>query len=118
MQSARAVDWLGGTRIVIHSGSCSKMSREEALSLAKDTLKRAREALVSEGLDHIRCCPETMGKINQLGDLNEVMELCLVDESFLPCIDFGHLNARTLGNSKTKEDYDNILKTIKNKIGS
>ncbi len=118
LQSARAVDWLGGTRIVIHSGSCSKMSREEALSLAKDTLKRAREALVSEGLDHIRCCPETMGKINQLGDLNEVMELCLVDESFLPCIDFGHLNARTLGNSKTKEDYDNILKTIKNKLGS
>lgn len=117
LQSARAVDWLGGTRIVIHSGSCSKITREEALSLAKDTLKRAREALISEGLSHIRCCPETMGKINQLGDLDEVMELCLVDESFIPCIDFGHLNARTLGNSKTKDDYEFILKTIKNKLG-
>ena len=117
IQSARAVDWLGGTRIVIHSGSCSKITREEALSLAKDTLKRAREALVSEGFSHIRCCPETMGKVNQLGDLNEVMELCLVDESFLPCIDFGHLNARTFGNSKTKQDYEFILKTIENKLG-
>lgn len=117
LQSARAVDWLGGTRIVIHSGSCSKMSREEALSLAKDTLKRARKALVSEGLSHIRCCPETMGKVNQLGDLNEVMELCLVDESFIPCIDFGHLNARTFGNSNTKQDYEFILKTIENKLG-
>ena len=117
LQSARAADWLGGTRIVIHSGSCSKMTREEALSLAKDTLKRAREALVSEGLSHIRCCPETMGKINQLGDLNEVMELCLVDESFIPCIDFGHLNARTFGNSKTREDYEFIFKTIENRLG-
>ena len=117
LQSARAVDWLGGTRIVIHSGSCSKISREEALYFARDTLKRAREALVSEGLSHIRCCSETMGKVNQLGDLNEVMELCLVDESFIPCIDFGHLNARTFGNSKTKQDYELILKTIENKLG-
>lgn len=117
LQSARAVNLLGGTRIVIHSGSCSKISREEALSLALSTMKKAREALVSEGLGHIRCCPETMGKINQLGTLDEVMELCLVDESFLPCIDFGHLNARTFGASNSAEAYEHILDTIKNKLG-
>ncbi len=117
LQSARAVDWLGGTRIVIHSGSCSKISREEALAFAKETLSEARKALVAEGLEHIRCCPETMGKINQLGDLNEVMELCSLDESFLPCIDFGHLNARTFGASNSYDAYKNILDTIENKLG-
>lgn len=118
LASAKAVKAMGGDRIVIHSGSCSKMTREEALSLAKDTMKKAREALVSEGLENIRCCPETMGKINQLGDLDEVLEICTVDESFLPCIDFGHLNARTFGSIKTKEDYAAILDKIGNKLGS
>lgn len=117
LQSARLVDWLGGDRIVIHSGSCSKMTRQEALSLAKETMKRAREALVSEGLGHIHCCPETMGKINQLGDLNEVVELCSIDDSFLPCIDFGHLNARTFGGIKGSDDYKAIFDLIENKLG-
>lgn len=118
LESARAVNAMGGDRIVIHSGSCSKMTREEALALAIATMKKAKAALDAEGLGHIHCCPETMGKINQLGDLHEVMELCKIDDSFIPCIDFGHLNARTFGAIKTKEDYENILDTIENELGS
>lgn len=118
LQSAAAVNAMGGDRIVIHSGSCSKMTREEALELAKDTMKKARAALIAEGLGHIHCCPETMGKINQLGDLHEVMELCKIDESFIPCIDFGHLNARTFGEIKGKAEYAAILDTIENELGS
>ncbi|MGN1416424.1 MAG: TIM barrel protein [Oscillospiraceae bacterium] len=117
LASAKAVDYMGGDRIVIHSGSCSKMTREEALALAKETMKKARQALIDNGLEHIHCCPETMGKINQLGDLNEVLELCSVDESFIPTIDFGHLNARTLGSIKTKSDYAAILDEIENRLG-
>lgn len=117
MQSAQLADYLGAERIVIHSGSCSKMTRGQALELAKDTLIRARKATVEAGLGHIIFCPETMGKINQLGNLEEVVELCKCDESFLPCIDFGHLNARTLGSIKTIDDYKKILDTIENGIG-
>ena len=36
-----------------------------------------------------------MGKVNQLGTLEGVLELCLIDERLIPCIDFGHLSART-----------------------
>ena len=118
LASAKAVNAMGGDRIVIHSGSCSKMTREEALELAKNTMRLAREELVAQGLENIRCCPETMGKINQLGDLHEVMELCKIDESFIPCIDFGHLNARTFGSIKDKSDYEKILDTIENELGS
>ena len=118
LASAKAVNAMGGDRIVIHSGSCSKMTREEALELAKNTMKLARKELAAQGLENIRCCPETMGKINQLGDLHEVMELCKIDESFIPCIDFGHLNARTFGSIKDKSDYEKILDTIENELGS
>lgn len=117
LQSARAVRLLGGDRIVVHSGSCSKISRQEALTLAKEAMSWAIEALDSEGLSEIRICPETMGKINQLGTLDEVMELCSLDERMLPCIDFGHLNARTFGGLKTFNDFKNVFDTIENSLG-
>lgn len=118
LQSAKAADAMGASRIIVHSGSCGKLSRSDALGLAVNTLRRAKEKLNEENLSHIAICPETMGKINQLGNLYEVMELCLVDESFIPCIDFGHLNARTCGGIKSETDYKNILDTIENKLGS
>ena len=91
---------------------------EKALELAKDTMKIAVDALDSEGLSNIHICPETMGKVNQLGTLDEVLELCLIDERLIPCIDFGHLNARDLGILKTIADFENIFIAIKNKLGS
>ena len=117
LASARAVNAMGGDRIVVHTGSCGKISREQALELAIDTMKISLDALKSEGLSHIHICPETMGKVNQLGTLREVMELCKVDDSLIPCIDFGHLNARDLGVINSKEDYDAILNEIKNSLG-
>ena len=117
LASARAVNAMGGNRIVVHTGSCGKISREEALCLATDTMKLALSALDNEGLGHIHICPETMGKVNQLGTLDEVMSLCQIDERLIPCIDFGHLNARDLGVIKSYDDYEAILNTIENKLG-
>ena len=118
LASARAVNAMGGERIVVHTGSCGKITREHALELAVETMKKAIEALDSEGLSNIRICPETMGKINQLGTLDEVLTLCEIDERLLPCIDFGHLNARTMGGMQTKEDFHNVLNSIENRLGS
>ena len=118
LASARAVNAMGGDRIIVHTGSCAKISREEALSLAKDTMKLALDALDNEHLGHIHICPETMGKINQLGTLDEVIELCTLDERLLPCIDFGHLNARDLGSLKTKDDFGVIFDAIENRLGN
>ncbi|MBQ5765016.1 MAG: TIM barrel protein [Clostridia bacterium] len=117
LQSARAVNTMGGSRIVVHTGSCSKISREQALDLAKDTMKLAIAALDAEGLSNVRICPETMGKINQLGTLEEVIELCKLDERLLPCIDFGHLNARTMGLVNSGEAFLDILNKIGNELG-
>lgn len=117
LASAKAVKAMGGNRIVVHTGSCGKISREEALILAKDTMKKSLDALDNEGLGDIHICPETMGKVNQLGTLDEVIELCKLDERLIPCIDFGHLNARDLGFFKTKDDYKIVYEKIENNLG-
>ncbi|MBU5420151.1 TIM barrel protein [Acetanaerobacterium sp. MSJ-12] len=117
LQSVRAAAGMGADRVVVHSGSCSKISREEALALAGDTLQRALAAMDEEGLGHVHLCPETMGKINQLGTLDEVLSLCCLDERLIPCIDFGHLNARTLGGVAQKSDYEAILLAVGERLG-
>ncbi len=117
LQSANLAKLSGANRIVIHTGSCSKISREEALELAKDTFKKAIKAMDENGYGNISMCPETMGKINQLGTLDEVLELCSLDERMLPAIDFGHINAREQGSLKTEKDFENIVLAVKNKLG-
>ncbi len=117
LQCAKAAKAMNANRIVVHSGSCGKMSREEALALACDTVKKAQRALDENGYADISMCPETMGKINQLGNVDEVIELCKIDERIIPTIDFGHLNARTLGGIKEIEDYKAILDRFENELG-
>lgn len=116
MEAMRAADRLNAKKVVVHSGSCAKMTRAEALYLAKDTVTKALAEMKNENIRAI-FCPETMGKINQLGTLSEVLELCTLDDSMLPCVDFGHLNARTLGGIKTIDDYAKMLDEIEDKLG-
>lgn len=118
VDSAKAARLMGADRVVVHSGSCGKLTRSDALELAKDTITRALLTLDEMGLSDITICPETMGKINQLGNLEEVLELCKLDERLIPCIDFGHLNARTLGGIKGATDYEAILDSIENELGN
>ena len=50
LQSAAVCKALGGQRVIFHSGSCGRQSREAALEKALDTLRRAQndlEALVA-----------------------------------------------------------------------
>lgn len=117
LSSARAANAMGADRIIVHTGSCGKISREKALELAKDTMRLSIDALDSENLSHIHICPETMGKVNQLGTLDEVLSLCELDERLIPCIDFGHLNARDLGLFKTFADYETVFSAIGNRLG-
>ena len=93
LQSAEVCRALGGKRIIFHSGSCGKQSREAALEKALDTMRRAVEAL------------------------DEVLALCGVDKRITPCIDFGHLNARTLGGIQSRADYAAILDRMDEVLG-
>ncbi len=118
LQTLKAADCMGADRIVVHSGSCGRITRLEALKLASDTLTRAVKAADAAGLGHIRICPETMGKVNQLGNVEEVIKLCLLDERMIPTLDFGHINAQSIGRYNTKESIASILDLLKDKLGA
>ena len=116
-QSLRAAELLRAEIIVVHTGSAAKISREEAMNLSADTLWRVLEEVPDNG---VRIGLETMGKLNQLGTLSEVLELCHISPRFAPVVDFGHLNARACGGEgsfRTKEDYMRVFAEIACSLG-
>ena len=114
-KSLWAAELLGADTIVIHSGSAAKISREEAMALSKDTLEKVAEAV---GETPIRLGIETMGKINQLGTLSEVIEQCKVASIYAPVVDFGHLNARNVGGAFPNVDsYRRVFYEIAVSLG-
>ncbi len=114
-RSLRAAELLCADTIVIHAGSAAKISREEAMALASDTLLKNLDV---NGDTDIRMGIETMGKINQLGTLEEVIELCKLSPKYHPVVDFGHLNARHLGSHFPDCDsYRKVFDKIANGLG-
>ena len=113
----QVADWMGARRVVIHSGALMKRSRAQALETAKKSLTEVISACDDQGFSHITLCPETMGKINQLGDLDEVLELCTLDRRLVPCIDFGHLYARSLGADNGAEAFSRMLDRVAEVLG-
>ena len=108
---------MGATRVVIHSGALMKRTRQEALDIALKSLKHVISVCDDMGFGNIALCPETMGKINQLGDLDEVLELCTLDERLVPCVDFGHLYARSLGADDGAQAMEGILDRMEQMLG-
>lgn len=114
-KSLWAAKLLFADTIVIHCGSAAKISREEAMRLSADTLYRMLERL---GDTDISFGIETMGKQNQLGTLDEVIELCRADKRLSPVVDFGHLNARDCGGVfVTADDYRRVFDKIGDALG-
>lgn len=116
-ESSVAAGYLNAKRIIFHPGSCAKIDRNVAFHNVCDNLKKILTELRNEGYDDFIYCAETMGKLNQIADLDEVGILSQLDERIYPAIDFGHLNARTLGGLRNKNDYETVLKTLRNSAG-
>ena len=114
--SLDAAKLLGAETIVVHTGSAAKITRDEAMRLAGDTLVKTLASVDTYG---IKIGLETMGKVNQLGTLDEVLELCRIDSAFVPVVDFGHLNARDLGGVfVTADDYLRVFDKIDRALGA
>lgn len=114
-RSLQAAEWLGADTIVVHCGSAAKISRDEAMALASDTLLKTIEAV---GDTPIHIGLETMGKINQLGTLDEMIALCALDAHFYPVVDFGHMNARERGGFFPDVDsYRRVFDTVAAGLG-
>ena len=117
LQSAEKVKLMQGKRVVFHPASQGKMKRDAAVDLAETRLKILRDKIYDAGYSDIIFCPETMGKIGQIGTVEEVTKFCKIDKIYVPAIDFGHINARECGTLKTEKDYLDRLQYMIDELG-
>ena len=109
---------MGAKRVVFHPGSMGRMKRQDAFERVSAALRDIIAALDDAALlDGIALCPETMGRVKQIGDLDEVIALCRIDERLVPAVDFGHLHARDKGAINTADDYAKILDALADGLG-
>lgn len=117
LDTAKMIKLMGGKRVVFHPAAQGKASREEAVALTEERLKILRDYLYLNDLQDLMICPETMGKLAQIGTVEEIVRFCKIDKVFTPCVDFGHINAREQGSLKTVEDYKSRLEYMIAELG-
>lgn len=117
LASCQAATWLGADRIVVHTGGVGKQSRTKAFENTKENVRDILNAVEQAGYT-TTICLETMGKQSVIGSAEEIFELVTLDDRLLPCIDFGHLNARTCGKCSTEEEFTQVLNLMENTIGT
>jgi deoxyribonuclease-4 len=99
---AKVAEWLGGATVVFHPGyygkdrsGSYKVIREGLHEIVKEAKKNYPKAIIA---------PETMGKINVFGSIEEVSSL-VTDTRSSCCIDFAHILARD-----KHVDYEKVKK--------
>lgn len=117
LDSCRAAHDMGADRIVVHTGGVGKRSREQAMANSRDNVRVVLAAKDAAGYDDVTICLETMGKINVIGTAEEIAELVALDDRLLPCIDFGHLNARTHGGMRDRDAVRALFDLLERTIG-
>lgn len=117
LESARRAHGLNADRVVVHVGAPMKLERSEAMKNCREGLRTARKMLDDNGLSAIYLCPETMGKKGQIGDLEETLLLCQMEERFIPCLDFAHIHALGQGRLNNTEDFAKVLDIAESMLG-
>lgn len=117
LDTATVLKKMGGRRVVFHPATQGKDDRETAVSRTEEKLKILRDLIYENGFDDMIFCPETMGKLAQIGTVEEITRFCKIDPIYVPCIDFGHINAREQGSLKTIDDYKSRLSYMIDELG-
>ena len=117
LDTAKMLKLMGGKRVVFHPAAQGKASREEAVALTEDRLKILRDYIYLNNMQDMMFCPETMGKLAQIGTVEEIVRFCKVDPIYTPCVDFGHINAREQGSLVTVDDYKSRLEYMIAELG-
>ena len=117
LDTAKILKEMGGKRVVFHPAAQGKVNRWEAVEKTKERLQVLRDMIYAEGLADMMFCPETMGKLAQIGTVEEVVEFCKIDPIYTPCVDFGHINAREQGSLNSVDDFKARLQYMIDELG-
>lgn len=117
VETARVASELGAYSITYHAAYYMGKSKEEVYEQVKAKTKEITAILEKEKVK-IWIRPETTGKGTQWGDFEEIIKLSKEFEQVLPCIDFSHIHARTVGKYNTYDEFSYILERIGKELGT
>ncbi len=106
----------GAWSITFHAAFYLKDER----SIVYDRVKEQLKIIVSELQDsgnEIWVRPETTGKESQFGNLKELLQMSEELDNVMPCVDFAHLHARSVGKYNTTAEYREVLEMIEKSLG-
>ena len=115
---ATAAEWIGAHVVVFHPGVYGRMPHERALNMCVEALREVVDRVESLGIRNVKIGPETMGRIYQLGSLEEVLTLCETVERTQLVIDWSHLHARDFGRFRKVDDFRKVMERIENRLGT
>ncbi|MBT6995150.1 TIM barrel protein [Candidatus Woesearchaeota archaeon] len=107
LKACQIGEYLKATHLVFHPGYYGKDTKEKTYENIKNEMLDLQKTIKKNNWK-IKLAPETTGKINVFGDLNETLQL-VKDTKCSFCVDFAHLKARNQGKLEIKE----IIKKIK-----
>jgi deoxyribonuclease-4 len=103
---------LGSEIVVLHPGSLYGQDPKAALDRF---LINCSSFFEKRGEGNVSLYVETAGKVGQLGSVEEILHISDVIPGCYPCIDFGHVHARTLGTLDRPEKIDELFDHLKNR---
>ena len=98
----------GAEVVVIHPGYLFGREREQAVDAVVEQLAELRERLEGKGRE-VAFGMEVMGRVNELGSLEDVLSICSRLDWVRPVLDFAHLHAVSDGGYREAEPFREAL---------
>ncbi len=117
LKAARVAALCGARSVVFHVA----YYHDDPPAVVYERVKARLEAIAAQARDEaLDIClrPETSGRPSQFGSLDEILRLSTEIDGVSPCIDFGHLHARSAGAVNNYAEFGTVLEKVGEALGA
>ena len=115
---ATAANWMSAYVVVFHTGFYGLLEKSYAFKTCVNALKDIVATMKSLGIQNVKLGPETMGKVFQVGSLDEILTICEEVEQTQLVIDWSHLHARRQGRFRKVADFRAVVEQVERRLGA
>jgi deoxyribonuclease-4 len=115
---ATAAQWMDAYVVVFHMGFYGRLEKSYAFRNCVTALKDIVATMNSLGIQNVKLGPETMGRVFQVGSLDEILTICEEVEQTQLAIDWSHLHARHQGRFRKVDDFRAVVEEVERRLGS
>ncbi|MCX8179498.1 MAG: TIM barrel protein [Candidatus Aenigmarchaeota archaeon] len=108
LASAAIGEIINADVVAIHSGYYGKFGVEKAYEMIKQAYVDILDRMKQKGIKKVKLGLETMGRENQFGSLDEIIQMCKEVKGLVPCVDWSHIYVRNNGKIDYGEIFDKL----------